>query len=254
MEEENKKSKNKYQIEFEKDFEAIEKEINNLDSIGKNILSEIEDAKIISKKASRRGGSSPFTYIFNMYANYSSNRTSLIQLMKERINVRKMIFDFELKDIKSSDGEENFKSIAKEMFEMIKEDSAKKRLEDNNSDSVIIDVEDFDEDEFSKVALEAFKEELGEEKLENTSIDFDECSSEDKNDEEELEDTDENDENFYYAFDKNFNLYLVDENDEIQEELDYDEGDFEFEETKKGKAKKCYYVEGGYYIEKIRVR
>jgi hypothetical protein len=149
-----------YGEHFSKEIQNLENELEDVESIYKNMQTLLDS---ISKNAQRggRGGGSPLTFISKMYENMITIKNTKLSLIKEIVHVKKSIADLSIKDKNAlKDKENSFREIAKEMLRHI--NSSGMDLSDGVNDIVVEVEESIDSlGELDSIAEKAFESETG---------------------------------------------------------------------------------------------
>ena len=140
----------KYSQIFLEELDLLKKEIKTLDNIYDEMKTAIETAKR-SGRRNNRTTQSPFTFIFNMYANMNTNRTNKISIIKELAKLKKTIADLTFRDTRGDEMEEKFKALAGSLFKQIKASE-----DENDINEVEEEIKDLD-----LIAKSAYKDEIG---------------------------------------------------------------------------------------------
>lgn len=208
---------------FADEFKLIDSEIKQVDDLYGMVLKEIKDARGGDERNARlaRGASNPNTFIYNMFANANSVKSSKISLIAHRIALKKTIEELKLKTAKGEDEGGKIKMV---LAELIKEISDNK-VRDEKAGKISKEAEVEDEEELKKLGEEAFQEALDE----NPKIDVDKLTKE-KKEEDDEEQVDES----RLAISTDGKLYFLDENGDIDQELELDEKEFYIERDDDG--------------------
>ena len=114
----------KYVDHFTAEMELIIAELEKLQRDAYDISSEITEKKAAAKKnrARHNSGPSPLTYMYNMYANLNNVRGNRISLMTLLVNIKRLIADLSIKDVKVEQDVSKFAGLAAELYARISQD------------------------------------------------------------------------------------------------------------------------------------
>jgi len=204
----NKDENDLKKLTFEERFSDVEKllflELEDIKKIEDEIKAKING--VSNNSDNRRSGSSPFTYISELYKSLVSMKSGKLTAIKDIANIRKMAAELDIKIDRNDNDEDAFQKVAQKLLDTINA----KPIKLNNSK---LDNSDNEEKMLEILSEEAFLEEglIDEnEDNENTKLVIDEDTGE---------------------------IFLIDENYEIvksnlEEELDR----FEIKRSRHGKV------------------
>jgi len=208
--------------EFKDELELLDKEMASIDSLYNMVIKEIKDIRSNedSRNARISRTSSPNTYLYNMFANANSIKTNKLSLIAHRVQIKKIIEELKLKNKNKEDEGGIIKSV---LADLVKE------ISDKKSEEVIHGKVDNNEEIEDENLLEAEAEKAFNEAMdENPKLDI--TNEEETNEDKEMIDESK------LAISTDGKLYLLNDNDEVESELELDEKEFYLERDKHGKV------------------
>jgi hypothetical protein len=249
---------------FEEERELLADELSDMDELYRDIRGQIQNA-VDSKKrihASDRGKSS-FSNLFisDMFKAAIALKGSKAGVLKQLTDLKRLVIESTLKAEKvEGEDTDNFDKVANQLLKSFAEEkkNKKKELKEAKPKNKIdhsdlrkkatkaLEEEDIDESEIGKRGgsqeeILMLVEGIKAQGRKNREMDEDDSDIESENPLDE-----ESNENLNFVADKEGKIYLV-EDDELTE-VEVDE-DFEFEYTKKGKLKSVYWVSADKYLD-----